>query len=70
MFESFRSIFTKAPKSKTLILGWALILLTAVQTYQDSFAKLMGEHAPLMTGVLGVVIIILRARTTMSLDDK
>lgn len=57
-------------KSKTVIFGALLVVLGGVQSILPDIAIYMGAYGPLVTQVVGAVVILLRAFTTTPLEEK
>lgn len=59
-----------AAKSKTVWFGSIVAVLPWVQDLLTSNPNLLGQNHELVTSVIGVAVIALRALTTKSLGDK
>lgn len=61
----------KLLKSKTLVFGFLVTVLGAVQTYLPNVQALFDPVTyGVVTAAIGVLVIVLRAVTTQPLEDK
>jgi len=64
-------MWAKIIKSKTIIFGFLLTLLGAIQTYLPSAQAAFDPVTyGIATAVVGVLVIVLRFFTTCSIGDK
>ncbi len=57
-------------KSKTINFGLLLAALTGVQQYMPELKTMLGSHVDMVTGVVGIAVIVLRFMTTQPVGDK
>lgn len=57
-------------KSKTMLFSMLLTIFAALQASIADVGQLAGEHAPLVTVGIAVIVAVLRFLTTTSLADK
>lgn len=62
-------MFKKALKSRTVWLGIIVMVLSVLQEYID-FLPVKTEYRILIGIFLGLIIILLRLKTTGSIDEK
>ena len=71
MLENLKLLITKAYKSKTLIVSYALAIGGVVEANTSALAPYLShEHFGLFMMIFGVVMAVLRMGTTQPLGDK
>lgn len=70
IIQSLVLVVTKGYKSKSVGLGVILIILAGVQWYLPRVESQLTGWYPLITGVVGALVIYFRARTYQSLAKK
>lgn len=65
-----KALFTKGFKSKTVLFGYLLMVLTGLQGMSADIAELFGNHSKLIMFSIGVAVVLLRASTSTSLEEK
>lgn len=71
VLEILGLIFTKVHKSKTLIVGWLTLIAATFELWTNS--EFIAQYPQVVAGIaaaLGAVQLVLRAVTTLSLDEK
>jgi len=69
--NEFKHIITKAHKSKTLIIAHLITILGFLQVNQQLFTNVLtSEQMGYFIFGVGILMAVLRATTTKSLDEK
>ena len=68
--NTIKTVIKNGYKSKTVIFGYALMLLTGLQGMSPDIAEVFGSHGKLITFFIGAAVVALRAATTTPLADK
>ncbi len=69
--EKLKLALSKLHKSKTVVFGFVVMLLGAIQTYLPSIqAALDPVTYGLITASVGIAVVVLRYFTDTSLQDK
>jgi len=70
LIEQAAVLLKTGHKSWTVWAGALLIVFAGIQTMTDAITPFLGPYGALFSGVVGVVVIVLRVITTKPLSDK